>query len=45
MLLLLGGDLRCYQYLDIASDGRMIDELERIWKKSVVTKSRYYLGT
>jgi hypothetical protein len=31
-----------YHYLDyIASNGRMINELKRIWKEAVVAKSRY----
>jgi hypothetical protein len=27
------------------SDGGMIDELERIWKESIVTWTRYYIST
>jgi hypothetical protein len=39
------GYLTTLKYLDyIASDGRMIDELERIWKKAVMAYSRYYPG-
>jgi hypothetical protein len=34
-----------FRYLDyIASDGGMVDELERIWKEAVMTWLRYYPG-
>jgi hypothetical protein len=36
-------NLRRFQYQEyIASDGSMIDQLERIWKEALMAQSRYY---